>query len=324
MRRRLTAVAATAAYVCVVALGVAAAGPGGSAGLAVAPGALTVPQADAPERLSAPSGLPAGVTGRLAAGPLPTLQPLFPGPEPSPTGSAKPPAPRTASSADRWALIVGVTDYRSPVHDTVAGAADARLVRDVLLRNGWRSDHIRVLTDGAATGGALRDGLVWLAERSGPDTFSLLHYSGHVKQRDGHEYLWPVDNAFYSDSALVTAMRKVQGTSWTSISGCEAAGFNDGLSSAKRLFTGSSEADEKSYEHPEWGTSVWTGVLWQQGLRDRDADSDGDGRVSVQDAARWGAPRAAAITDEQRPYGPQHPVLAGGSAPLYLDAPVIG
>ncbi len=119
-------------------------------------------------------------------------------------------------------------------------------------------------------------------------------------------------------------MRAVQGVSWTSIAGCEADGFNDGLSSAKRLFTASSAVDEKSYEHPEWGTSVWTGVLWQQGLRDGDGDTDGDGRVSVQEAARWGAPRAAVITDKQRPYGPQHPVLAGGSGPLYLDAPVVG
>ena len=217
---------------------------------------------------------------------------------------------------------MGVTDYRSPVHDTVAGAADARVVRDVLLRSGWRSDHIRLLTDGAATGQALRDGLAWLADRSGPETFSLVHYSGHVKQRDGHEYLWPVDNAFVSDTALVQAMRTVQGVSWTSVSGCEADGFDDGLSGPTRLFTASSEVDEKSYEHPDWGMSVWTGVLWDQGLRDRQGDTDGDGRVSVQEAARWAGPRAAAITDRQRPYGPQHPQLAGRTTPLFLDAPI--
>ncbi len=264
---------------------------------------------------------PAAGVGTRAAGPLPTLQPIFPTASPSP----QPPAAvaRTAPPQDRWALIVGITDYRSPVHDTVAGAADAALVRDVLLRSGWRSDHIRVLTDGAATARALTDGLDWLAARSGPDRFSLFHYSGHVKQRSGHEYLWPVDNGFVSDTSFVAAMKAVRGRSWTSIAGCEAAGFNDGLASAQRLFTASSAPDEKSYEHPDWDLSVWTGVLWQQGLRDKLADSDGNGRVSVQDAARWGAPRAAAITDRQRPYGPQHPELAGGGSPLYLDAPAL-
>ncbi len=275
-----------------------------------------------------PGALPAGadragslLQGVRAAGPLPSVEPIFPSASPTPTATAKPQR-RVAAPGERWALIVGVTDYRSPVHDTVAGAADARVVRDVLLRNGWRADHIRLLTDGAATGQAVRDGLAWLAERSGPETFSLVHYSGHVKQRDGHEYLWPVDNAFVSDTALVQAMRRVQGVSWTSISGCEADGFDDGLSGPTRLFTASSEVDEKSYEYPEWGMSVWTGVLWDQGLRDRQGDSNGDGRVSVQEATRWGAPRAAAITDRQRPYGPQHPQLAGRTTPLYLDAPI--
>lgn len=273
------------------------------------------------------AGPPSGpAAGPAAAGPLPTLEPLFPSPSPSasPTPTPRPTPTRSAAPGvppqDRWALLVGVTDYRSPVHDTVGGAADARLARDVLLRSGWRSDHIRLLTDGAATGEALRDGLAWLAARSGPDTFVLLHYSGHVKQRDGHEYLWPVDNAFLSDSELVQAVRAVRGRSWTSISGCEAAGFDDGLSSPQRLFTASSAADEKSYEDPEWGTSVWTGLLWDQGLRGA-GDTDGDGRVSVQEAARWAAPRAAAITDRQRPYGPQHPVLRSGGPPVYLDAP---
>lgn len=301
------------ALLCAAVVGVASAAP--TSTLVPAPtGTLSVPSA---QEVVA-TGLP---DDRLAAGPLPTLQPIVPSPSPSTPPPTPPAEPRTVPPADRWALVIGVTDYRSPVKDTVAGAADARLVRDVLLRNGWRADRIRLLTDGAATGSAVRAGLAWLAERSGPETFSLVHYSGHVKQRGGHEYLWPADNDFLSDSALVTAVRRLRGPSWTSISGCEADGFDDGLSSRQRLFTASSAVDEKSYEHPEWGTSVWTGILFAQGLRDGDADRDGDGRVSVQDAARWGAPRAAVITERQRPHGPQHPVLAGGSGPLYLDAP---
>lgn len=267
---------------------------------------------------------------RLAAGPLPTLSPIFGSPSPSakpspkPKPSAKPAGPKIAPPQDRWALLVGITNYRSPVRDTVAGAQDVGVVRDTLLRNGWRADHIRVLTDGAATGRALQDGLTWLINRSSGSTFSLLHYSGHVKQRNGQEYLWPVDNAFYSDTALANAMKAVRGTSWTSIAGCEAAGFNDGLASSKRLFTGSSGVTEKSYEYPQWRMSVWTGVLWDQGIRDRGGDTNGDGKVTVQEAFRWAAPRAATITKNQRPHGPQHPEMAGGSGALRLDAPVVG
>lgn len=270
-----------------------------------------------------PAGSPGG------AGPVPSPLPALPvlgspSPAPSPKPSPKPAGPRVAGPQDRWALLVGITDYRAPVHDTAAGAQDAAVVRDLLLKSGWRSDHIRLLRDGAATGQALADGLSWLGSHSGSGTFSLFHYSGHVKQRDGHEYLWPVDNAFFSDASLATAMKRVRGVSWTSVAGCEAAGFDEGLSSKTRLVTGSSAVDEKSYEYPDWGMSVWAGLLFDQALRKKGADLDGDGHVTVQEAYRWAAPRAAEITKNQQPYGPQHPYLRGGSGSLRLDAPVVG
>ncbi|MFN2523862.1 MAG: caspase family protein [Mycobacteriales bacterium] len=268
---------------------------------------------------------PAAPAAPAAPQVLPTLPPLLqPSPSPSPTPPPPKPAPHVAPPQDRWALLVGITNYRSPVHDTVAGAQDISVVRDTLLRAGWRSDHIRVLTDNAATGKALQDGLTWLIGHSSASTASVFHYSGHVKQRDGHEYLWPVDNAFYSDSSVTQAMRAVRGTSWTSIAGCEAAGFDDGLADRNHLFSASSASYEKSYEYPDWKMSVWTGVLWDQGLRKGAGDTNADGHVTVQEAVNWGAPRAAQITKDQRPHGPQHPYIAGGNGALRLDAPVVG
>ena len=285
----------------------------GVVGLATSHSAPSASVAPVPTVLPSPINLP------------PPLGAPSPSPSPSSKPSSKPaPGPRIAPPQDRWALLVGITNYRSPVKDTVAGAQDVAVVRDTLLRNGWRADRIRVLTDGAATGKALQDGLTWLIQRSSGSTFSLFHYSGHVKQRNGREYLWPVDNAFYSDTALSQAMKSVRGVSWTSIAGCEADGFNEGLSSSRRLFTASSTVTEKSYEYPKWKMSVWTGVLWDQALRRKSADLNRDGVVTVQEAFRWGAPRATEITKNQRPYGPQHPRIAGGSGSLRLDAPVVG
>ena len=294
--RRLVVALALVGNVAVVGLVTSAAAPSG-------------PQLDAPVAVPTPPVLPV----------------LFPSPSPSPSPQPSPrPAPKIAPPQDRWALLVGITDYRAPTQDTVGGARDVAVTRDLLLRSGWRSDHIKVLTDGAATGKAIQDGLSWLIARSSTRTFSLFHYSGHVKQRDGHEYLWPVDRAFYSDTSLAGAMKQVRGISWTSIAGCEAAGFNDGLASRTRLFTASSAVDEKSYEHHDWGMSVWAGVLMDQGLRRKGGDLNRDGAVTVQEAFQWGAPRAAQITKNQRPHGPQHPAIAGGTGSLRLDAPVIG
>ncbi len=227
----------------------------------------------------------------------------------------------TASPTERWALVVGVTDYAGRTSSTVAGAADARLVRDVLLRQGWRSDHIRILTEAQATGKAVSDGLAWLVRNSSPSTFSMFHYSGHVKQTSAGEYLWPHDNRFLRDVDVARVLRGLRGTGWTSISGCEAGGFDHGLSSSRHLFTASSRVDEKSYESPAWRTSVWSGLLFDQGIRDKAADRDRDGGVSVQEAVQWAAPRATVLTSKQTPHGPQHPVSRGFTGSLNLAKP---
>lgn len=269
--------------------------------------------------------------GPALADPLPGPVPYLPivHPSPSPSSTASPsakPASRPAGASDvvapqdRWALIIGVTKYRGNVQDTVGGANDARLVRDVLLRNGWRSDRIRLLVDDAATGRAIADGISWLQANSSSETFSFFHYSGHVKQANGHEYLWPVDNAYIVDTEVARVLRANRGMSWSSFSGCEAHGFNEGLASSRHLVTSSSKVTEKSYEDPRTGYSVWTGMLFAEGLRDKKADRDGDGGVSVNEAFQYAAPRATAYTRNQSK-GAQTPQWAGGNGSLNLAAP---
>ena len=124
-----------------------------------------------------------------------------------------------------------------------------------------------------------------------------------------------------SDGELSASLRAVQGRVWVDIAGCEAAGFDDGLSSPRHLFTASSREVEKSYEHPGWGTSVFTGLLVDRGLVQRAAVADPDGRISIQSAFAYAAEHAPRVTSRQS-RGPQHPVTAGGDgAPWHLVAP---
>lgn len=233
-------------------------------------------------------------------------------------------APATAAPApaagERWALIIGIDRFQGATRPNFGGAADAADFRAALLKHGWADDHIRVLTDGAATAGAIRAGLQWLVEKSGPNSLSVFHYSGHVKQVGSTEYIWPHDNAFISDTDLAASLRQLKGQAWVDISGCEAAGFDEGISAPNRLFTASSRANEKSYEIPDMRHSVFTLLLVDQGLLQGLADANRDGRVSVQEAFAHAAARAPQISAGQA-QGPQHPVMAGwDGTPLFLDA----
>ena len=213
--------------------------------------------------------------------------------------------PGTAHAAgdERWALLVGVNDYAGRTHDTVGAVGDVVDFRDALLRAGWAKDHIRTLTDRQASAQAISDGIRWLGSHATARSFTIFHYSGHVKQMGGDrghdgeatdEYLWGADNRFIADGALAKAFRGFPGRLWVDIAGCEAAGFDDGISSRSHLFTASSRETEKSYEQPRWRNSVFSGLLVDQVLL------HGDVHTSIQQAFAHAADQAPRITARQQ------------------------
>ena len=260
----------------------------------------------APTASPVPVRRPAPVAPRARTG-VPLEASLGPPPGPFPD-----PAPtRFAAPADRYAFLVGVTRSRKPTHDTIAGAQDAAFIRMSLIAAGWLPQNIRVVTDQQATGAAVRSGLAWLAARSTSGTFTLFHFSGHVKQAGGHEKLWPYDRDFVPDTELASVLGRGSGKLWVDIAGCEAGGFIEDLPSSRVLVSTSSKSTQKSYEYPQWGESVWAGLVWDLGLGQGQADADRNGTTTVGEALRYAQYYAQAITLRQRPYGRQTPQLAG-------------
>ena len=240
-------------------------------------------------------------------------KPAAPAPRPA-TASGGGPWTPGPDAPKQWAVLIGVSKYHSPTKPTVGSAGDVAAFLEAMRRAGWDRSHIKTLVDGEATGGAIRAAMQWLVDRSGPDTFTVFHYSGHVKQRSvGQEYLWSVDNQFIPNTEFGDVMRRLRGRAWVDVAGCEAGGFEQGIPSPSRLFTGSSRQTEKSYEHPDWKQSIWTGLTVDQGMNLGHADANKDGTVTIQEAARHGAKRAPEMTKTQAK-GPQNPVMAGGDA----------
>ncbi len=233
------------------------------------------------------------------------------------------------AGAEKWAVVIGISQYEGRTVDTVGSAGDAVIVRDALLRNGWPDGNIKMLVDGVATEAAIRDAMDWLVDRSTDTSFSVFAYSGHVKQfegdRDGDgegndEFLWPANNNFISDADFASRMQAVRGDAWINIAGCEAAGFDDGVSGPRKLFTAASQEDEKGYERSDWAKSVHNGLMVDEGFLQGQGDTDGDGVVSIQEAFQHSADKAPGITEGQS-YGPQHPYIAGGDGPQWFLQP---
>jgi hypothetical protein len=213
---------------------------------------------------------------------------------------------------DAWALLIGINEHQGTVADNFVSRQDAERLRALLLRSGWSDDRIVLMTDADATGDMIREGLAWLARKSGADAKVVFHYSGHSKKwygpggRIDDMGLWPTDDDFVRRAELADALADVAHAEfWGNVAACEAAGFHlDGVAAPDRVWTYSSRGDEKSYEDPSAGHSVWGRFLLDRGLWQA-----GERPPSVQDAFVEAAPQAAHYTSLQVPYGPQNPVL---------------
>lgn len=88
----------------------------------------------------------------------------------------------------KWAVLVGVADYRNygaeEGGDLVGAASDARNMRDVLVaRWGFRPEDVRMLTDTAATRDAIQSALTrWLPSVARPGDVVVFYFSGHGSQ----------------------------------------------------------------------------------------------------------------------------------------------
>ena len=233
------------------------------------------------------------------------------------------------AEAKKAAVIIGIGEYQGRTKSLPGGPGDAAILRETLLASGWDDANIKMLVNETATASNIRDATRWLVDQSADDSFSVFSYTGHVKQKTGDEdrdgeandeFLWPHDNDFISDGELATSLRALRGDAWITIAGCESAGFDDGVSSPRRLFTGASQETEKGYERPDWQMSVFHGLMVDQGLSQGQGDVDGNGVVSIQEAFNHAARIAPEMTATQR-FGPQNPYIAGGDGPEWFLSP---
>jgi hypothetical protein len=302
---------------------------------ALALAATTFGLVAAPGVAVAPGKVSAGAYPRPAPAPAPAASPVEVEPPPAPPAPATPAEQAFADlfpaqwdavrgdgpGGDHWAVLIGINVHLGAVPDNYVSRYDAELLTHLLRRGGYRADHVVLLTDTDATGTMIREALSWLAARTGPESTVVVHYSGHSKKWYGQDHdgdgeitdegWWPTDDDFLVDSEIVTRINQIPAARmWINIAACNAEGFNDpGLDAPGRLLTFSSGEEEKSYEDPENGYSVWGDHLLRHAIFGRLGDTDGDRMISVQEAFPIAAERAALRTSTQQPYGPQNAVM---------------
>ncbi len=254
----------------------------------------------------------------------------------------------------KWAVIIGVNNYEDDhIRDLTCAVADARAMQSALAdpgSGGFSLGKIVLLADGEArepTRANILETLATVRDTAGPEDTVLVYFSGHGKEAGGEGYLLPSDvrlNSLKYTGVPLEAVLEIREESdcrvqIVIVDACrdqlEEGDKGSGGASAEMdsaLFRdvdgvavlSSARAGQKSYEDPASGHSVYTRFLLAAlaGPADSEVSGNGDGLVSVYEAAQW-------ARDRVRSWGVQHnlsqdPRLrleAGGDIPLTLAVP---
>lgn len=96
------------------------------------------------------------------------------------------PTPEPDPSIDKWAVVIGISDYRGRVHDLQYCDDDAKDMYNYLLAKGYPQGNIKLLLDKNAKASAIMDAIDWLDSLEGPDSDVVFFYSGHGSTYDGY------------------------------------------------------------------------------------------------------------------------------------------
>ena len=110
------------------------------------------------------------------------------------------PTPEPDPSIDKWAVVIGISDYRGRVYDLQYCDDDAKDMYNYLLAKGYPQGNIKLLLDKNAKASVIMDAIDWLNSWEGLDSEVVFFYSGHGSTYDGYDD----GDTEYTDEAIVS------------------------------------------------------------------------------------------------------------------------
>jgi hypothetical protein len=190
--------------------------------------------------------------------------------------------PSASGGVRGWAVLAEKDDYSDvDMTDLPVGYIGIRQMRQVLEGAGWDPDQIRDLEEFDRA--ALWDGMEWLEENAAEGDLVLVYVAAHGR------YLSDVvgwDDFFADEWAEIPSRRRV-----LIIDACQAANYTRVVSEDPAPYLSIAAVDEDEYGWSgleEEGLPIIGGVFTHYlaaAFEDASADADGDGCISVQEAA---------------------------------------
>ncbi|UCH72266.1 MAG: caspase family protein [Thermoplasmatales archaeon] len=124
-----------------------------------------------------------------------------PGQNNKPNKPSKDDEPQPDPSTDKWAVVIGISNYRGRFNDLQYCDDDALEMYNYLISNGYPEGNINLLLDGEAKSNAIISAIDWLNSWEGPESEVVFFYSGHGTTYDGYDD----GDGEYTDEAIISS-----------------------------------------------------------------------------------------------------------------------
>ena len=188
----------------------------------------------------------------------------------------------------RWALLIGIADYRGLRNDLWHPDEDALEMKAELLEYGYPEANIKVLLNKKATANAIIEAIDWLVSNEGPGDEVVFFYSGHgcrvsddwdsdIEDDGMDEGIVSHDLYGITDGYLKARFSAVESTDFALLFGsCYSGGMyddNDDLQGPGRIIAAACAADQYGWDYLYLDNTLWGYWFVDMGLLQNNADS---------------------------------------------------
>ncbi|MEW6189631.1 MAG: caspase family protein [Actinomycetota bacterium] len=201
-------------------------------------------------------------------------------------------------TADKWAVIIGISDYFGTQSDLKYCDDDALDVYNALTTiYGFPPDQVVLLLDSMATTANIQASIDWLIANEGPNSTVVFYYSGHGSRAlrgdtdreliDESIVPWELSRIY--DGELALKFKTLESSKvWVGFDSCYAGGMDDvGITGLNRIDTQACGETQLSYESNPLQNGYFTYFMIDAAMLQGKADANGDGVVSIEEAFKY-------------------------------------
>lgn len=244
-------------------------------------------------------------------------EPLRPEGQARPDKPGKPPKPPKPEPSNKWAVVIGIADYRGRDNDLWHPDEDAKEMASVLEEK-YGYTNIMLLTNKKATASAILGAIDWLVANTDEDSQAVFFFSGHGYrsadsngwdsdlEEDGFDEMIVTHDLYgLPDGMLASRFADIPTDHFTLFFGsCHSGGMfddNDDPSFAgasdTRVMASACKADQYGWDYLLLGNTLWGYYFIDEAMLQGLAGPTG----SVEEAHGYAAPLVTAMQPDSQP-----------------------